>query len=196
MSFRLLYSHTYSHTFTYHIPVVASLGSGYIVRNPDAFAANYNYGNEGTALDDNKARGTANPKPAPYTLYKPAPANEDMSNVLYTHLVKELGETVVAKGMNVTAESFYSSQGRIDEAFDDDNTKIIQTILKTYPEAKTLEMESFQLLHLAQCSRVPIYASAAAIVVANRSTAKVIDGALLEMLEQRGNIQVVLYTYI
>lgn len=49
-----------------------------------------------------------------------------------------------------------------------------------------MEMETFQLLHLAHCSKAPIIAAAAAIVVANRCTADVIDGATLDEMEIAG----------
>lgn len=163
--------------------VVASRGSGYITRNPDAFTSFYKYRDD---TDAAAANSNATQKEAPYLLYKPAPADGDLSILLYSDLVEELGSEIVVKGMNVTAESFYSSQGRVDENFDDDNKEIIDTILKRYPEAKTLEMETFMLLHLANCSKIPIYASACAIVVANRCTAKVIDETLLNSLESRG----------
>jgi uridine phosphorylase len=92
----------------------------------------------------------------------------------------------VREGVNVTAESFYSSQGRIDDNFDDDNAALIDSVVATYPEAKSMEMETFTLLHLALCSKTPIYASAAAIVVANRRSAAVIKGETLTHLEEEG----------
>jgi hypothetical protein len=58
--------------------------------------------------------------------------------------------------------------GRIDPIFDDKNHNIIEDVLNKYPDAKSLEMETFQLLHLAHCSKIPIYASAAAIVVCQK----------------------------
>jgi hypothetical protein len=49
-----------------------------------------------------------------------------------------------------------------------------------------MEMETFFLLHLARCCKVPIKAAAAAIVVANRPTGTVMDGDLLDELEREG----------
>jgi len=54
-----------------------------------------------------------------------------------------------------------------------------------YPDAASMEMESFVLLHLAKCSRIPVFATAASIVVANRCTADVVPGDLLEDMEVR-----------
>jgi hypothetical protein len=47
-------------------------------------------------------------------------------------------------------------------------------------------MESFMLLHLAKCSKKPVFASAAAIVVANRRSAQVVDGSTLDHAEASG----------
>lgn len=53
----------------------------------------------------------------------------------------------VALGLNVTAESFYGSQGRMDPNFFDDNATLIDDVTRHYNgEAQTMEMETFQLL--------------------------------------------------
>lgn len=57
--------------------------------------------------------------------------------------------------------------GRIDSAFDDGNGDLIAAVTASVPLAKSMEMESYVLLHLARCSKTPILASAAAIVVSN-----------------------------
>jgi uridine phosphorylase len=155
--------------------VVASGGSGYITRNPDAFAHNYGVTEDSSAI-----------RPAPYHLHKIAPASQDLSELITTKLNAAVGEKHTVNGTNVTAESFYSSQGRLDANFDDENGSIMDTIRAAYPSATTLEMETFMLLHLARCSKISIKASAAAIVVANRPTGHVIDGDLLERLESEG----------
>lgn len=55
-------------------------------------------------------------------------------------------------GMNASADSFFSSQGRYDPNFDDRNDSVLDTLLKRHPDVSSLEMESFQLFHLAKCS--------------------------------------------
>ena len=151
--------------------MVATEGSGYISRNPDAFPRASDSG--------------ASSEPS-YRLAHVAPANADLSALVYNALSSALGAEHLRQGANVTADSFYSSQGRIDGHFDDDNHNITQLLLNKYPTARSLEMESFWLLHLAQCSNVSIKATAAAIVVANRPTGEVMDGALLDNLEKQG----------
>ena len=95
----------------------------------------------------------------------------------------------IRKGINITAESFYGSQGRIDDNFHDENLALINEVTEHYNgQAKSMEMESFQLLHLAHCAKptCPIIAAAAAIVVANRCSADVIDGESLNRMEIDG----------
>jgi uridine phosphorylase len=154
--------------------VVASYGSGYIHRNVDYFA--YNYSNDisrSTSLE-------------PYITSQISPADEELSALVSNELKKIINDEDIIEGCNVTADSFYSSQGRIDDNFNDYNHSIIDIIKEKYPSASSMEMETFNLLHLAKCSRIQIKASAAAIVVANRISGNVIDGNLLDALEEKG----------
>jgi len=92
----------------------------------------------------------------------------------------------VQEGMNVTGDSFYGSQGRIDPNFDDKNEDVLDNVCSTYPDALTCEMETFQLLHLAQSSKGTISASAAKIILANRVTAGVLDSQTMAKVESLG----------
>ncbi len=164
--------------------VVASKGSGFITRNPDAFT--HNYGGEDSDNCNSNTDSSSAEVPKAYNLHKVAPASQQLSDLVHSELAAALGEKTIICGTNVTAESFYSSQGRIDSKFDDENAGIFDLIRASYPTATTLEMETFQLLHLAKCSKESIKASAAAIVVANRPTGHVIDTEVLERLEAEG----------
>lgn len=174
--------------------VVAAGGSGYICRNPDAFAHRYeqqSVDSTGTVVDDENAKKHHSVRTGggddAYLLRSIAPANAELSALLQANLSLEIDAAKhLRSGTNITADSFYSSQGRIDPNFDDDNTDIIELLHGKYPGAMSLEMESFFLLHLARCSKVPIKATAAAIVVANRGTGNVIDGDVLDVLERKG----------
>ena len=73
-----------------------------------------------------------------------------------------------------------------DDNFRDCNSTLINDVLSMFPSAASMEMETFTLLHLARCSKKPVYATAAAIVVANRRSAHVVDAALLDLLEEQG----------
>lgn len=136
--------------------------------------------------DDDSINPTSNVIALPYNLSKIVPANQELSNLVYENLALELGSDILRSGINITADSFYSSQGRIDPKFHDDNSNIISILKEKYPNASSLEMESFFLLHLAKCSKELIKATAAAIVVANRPSGEVMDGELLDMLEKKG----------
>ncbi|KAE9295228.1 hypothetical protein PF008_g24323 [Phytophthora fragariae] len=89
----------------------------------------------------------------------------------------------VFDGLNATACSFYSSQGRLDSAFDDRNEHLVEDLTKTQPDLHTVEMETFHLLDLAQRSRGSIQATAAVLVVANRITGQVAGSDVLKTLE-------------
>lgn len=89
-------------------------------------------------------------------------------------LTKRIGTVLDAKhqltsGLNCTADTFYASQGRLGTHFEDRNENLIYEIKLAHPLVKTLEMETFQLFHLAQCcENKRIRVSAACIVLANR----------------------------
>ena len=129
--------------------VISSEGSGYVLRNPDYFSYNY-------FASESKSNAME-----PYTTYNIAPADGDLSSSVDAQLRKVIDPSRVVGGLNVTAESFYSSQGRVDNSFDDSNMEVLTTITTRYPSAKTLEMESFMLLHLAKCCTIPMHATAA-----------------------------------
>jgi uridine phosphorylase len=133
--------------------IVVADGSVLITRNPDAFAGLY--GGASTASAQEK-----------YHMTEICPADNALTALVEEQLQREHKERhPVLRGVNVTAESFYSSQGRIDGNFHDDNEELISHVTSRVPEARSMEMESFQLLHLAKCSKAPIVAAATAIVV-------------------------------
>jgi uridine phosphorylase len=102
-----------------------------------------------------------------------------------------VGDDNVICGLNVTADSFYSSQGRIDPNFNDENSSLITDILAAQPTAITLEMESFMLLHLAHCATVTapameIDAAAATMIFAGRKSGDFITPEVIERMEGLG----------
>lgn len=175
--------------------VVASKGSANIIRNVDGFAACYtnndanNSASSGDFEDVSHSTG--------YTLSNVAPASTELSTHLSRNLTTLLNApphtTVIKEGINITADSFYSSQGRIDNNFHDCNAGLIQDyVCNRYPEAASMEMETFTLFHLALCAKkhCPIYAAAASIVVANRRSSEVLSGERLDFLEHQGGLAV------
>ncbi|KAF4320562.1 hypothetical protein BBO99_00005512 [Phytophthora kernoviae] len=151
--------------------VVSGKGSVMVTRNPDAF------------FSDVSGEDC-------YKVSRVMPASPALSKTLVSAMESQLdelrNEPIVAAntdreligvydGLNATSCSFYSSQGRLDSAFDDRNEQLVENLTKTHPELHTLEMETFHLLDLAQRSRGSIQATAAVLVVANRITGQVVD---------------------
>jgi uridine phosphorylase len=146
----------------------ATLGSVAILRNPDVFAEA-----EG---DARPALGGMGDEHAPYHLTKPVMGDKALGEAL----VKELraaaerdGSTKVVEGMNASACSFYSSQGRVDPCFDDRNASLVDELMAKHPNLTTIEMESFHLFDLARCSTrqgQETRCSACTIVLAQRKS--------------------------
>jgi uridine phosphorylase len=65
-------------------------------------------------------------------------ANEDLVNNLKLNLDEQGVETV--SGLDVTTDSFYSSQGRRGEFFNDHNQDLITTIMRKYPSTISIQM--------------------------------------------------------
>jgi len=89
----------------------------------------------------------------------------------------------IVEANDVTCDSFYSSQGRSDSAFEDNNETLVDEILKKYPETGSLQMETFQLLHLARLSKGTIKAGACAIALAQRCSNAFLDNDSKHKLE-------------
>jgi uridine phosphorylase len=135
---------------------VATEGSISVTRNVDAYL------NPASA-----AIGTARG----YNLSLPAPAHEGLSQLLTECLSAAVGPDKVSGGMNATCDSFYSSQGRASSHFDDRNDDLIKVLNQERAQVVTMEMETFQLLHLARCcnAREPIAASAVSTAMQHAS---------------------------
>jgi uridine phosphorylase len=97
-------------------------------------------------------------------------------------MVSTFGEANVATGLNATADSFYSSQGRKDPNFNDANDHLIQEIIATYPNAVTLEMETFTLFHLSQCTSSQTVSSVPQNLDSECQNTKVIKSAATTMI--------------
>ncbi|MCJ1240370.1 hypothetical protein MMC14_008372 [Varicellaria rhodocarpa] len=76
-------------------------------------------------------------------------------------------------------------QGRVSAAFDDRNKDLLTTLTQSYPNALSLEMETFHLFDLARCSGGKIKAAAMAIALAERYTNDFIAASKVEDLEKQ-----------
>merc|ERR1712032_1028976 len=107
-----------------------------------------------------------------------------LSEMLVKCLGGSIGVDRFCSGMNATADSFYSSQGRVSSHFDDGNENLLQDLESSAHGIVTCEMETFHLLDLARCSRkYPIAASAAVICIASRSSGEVMETSAIRELE-------------
>ena len=73
--------------------VVSSLGSGFINRNPDYFATNYDSYNSSsltTAESNNNTDDVLQQQQKPYNLFKIAPSDEKLSSLVFNELIKEI----------------------------------------------------------------------------------------------------------
>eukprot|EP01133_Synstelium_polycarpum_P008378 gene8378-9847_t len=125
-------------------------------------------------------------KVSPYDISLPFDGDQELIHQLTESFKEAVPDRKIVIGTNATGDSFYSSQGRQDSNFDDNNQDLIQTLLEKHPSASTLEMESFQLYHLASRSIVPIKAAAATIILANRVNNTFLDNDTKTLLEVIG----------
>ncbi|KAF9345459.1 hypothetical protein BGX26_003102 [Mortierella sp. AD094] len=88
----------------------------------------------------------------PYHLSKIFQADPEITQTLVKNMSAKLGKEHVWCGINATADSFYSSQGRQDNNFVDDNQELFTELVEHEPNTMTLEMETFVLYHLAKTS--------------------------------------------
>ena len=79
-------------------------------------------------------------------------------------------------------------QGRVSASFDDRNEQLLTTLTHQYPNALSLEMETFHLLDLARCSGGKIKAAAVAIALAERYTNDFIAASEIEKLEKQAGL--------
>ena len=153
--------------------LVSSKGAVFVRRNPDAFAED--------AADQV-------PVPEPYTVSKVVLPSAKLSEAILREMKDAMAgieDGNVVEALNVTADSFYSSQGRLDPKYDDRNQEIIDNVCKAHPDAASMEMESFHLFDLARCNE-ELNTAAAVIGIAHRHTGAFLESSRREVLEKKG----------
>lgn len=150
-----------------------------IQRNPDFWQEPLSPDNGATITNPSK----------PYFISRPVKSDRELSNLLFKKLGDSLGPEVTVRGTNATGDSFYSSQGRHDPHFVDENGSLLDDLVDRHPDIMTLEMETFQLLHLAKCSDASMVRGAAAtIVLAQRRSNEFLDNDHKSRLEREGGL--------
>lgn len=105
-----------------------------------------------------------------YRISDVAPS-DDKLNAHLTKCIKSnlLDPDQCKTGLLGTSDSFYSSQARSHTKFSDKNENLINEIIKKYPNAKTMDMESYTVVGTAlMAKKKDVYASAVSHVVVNR----------------------------
>jgi len=147
--------------------VVVADSSVCVTSNFDAFLD--------TEDQDEISESQDSPQESPYHISKPVKGNPKVFKALCSCLESKTDDITVVKAMDVTGDSFFSSQGRRDDNFEDKNSTLLDDIMQTYPNAGSLQMETFQLFHLARLSKGSIQAGACAIVLAQRRSNDFLD---------------------
>jgi len=159
--------------------VVATESSVLIRRNPDHWFTS-----------------TQNPSPnnaAGYTLSQPVVPDTKLTDMLFSKMVPDVSKVPnepnhpkignVKKGITVTADVF-ASLGQEDPNFNDDNSNLLDTLAARYPGVCSIDMETFQLLHLAVCNKAQtIHASTAVLIIAQHKSAEFLDTTSKNFLE-------------
>lgn len=184
--------------------VVASEGSVYVMRQPDLFregssssSSSSSAGGATSGAGATAAAVSSGPSVScPYHISAPILPDAKLSSQLFdtmsTGIAKAFGEGrfPVLKGMDATADSFYGSQGRQTRFFDDRNTELIARLEsdERLKSLRTLQMETALFYDLAQTTKAdyPMFASACAMVLANRHGNAVLSKAELVALESVG----------
>jgi len=184
---------------------VATEGSVYIMRNPNG------HQNQKTNIDtEEKTSESSSSKVlgnAPrYLTFNPQASNKKLSEEIAINMQKSFDTMherdekynngkcqTVYRGLNLTADSFYSSQGRDDPLFDDDNHNVLEMVTAQYPSIQSCEMETFQLFAIANSckgnydgSNQGIMTSAVSIIVANRHDGLIVSEEVLTATEYEG----------
>ena len=155
--------------------IVSDPGSVFVRRNPDAFHdLDHHY----------DVDNSSNDSITPYMISRPVLADEQLAALIKQQASLRVGTHNIVSGLNATADSFYASQGRRSSHFEDRNDHILSHLLKLHPNVVSLEMETFQLLDLARCSRGSIVAAAAVIALADRQSNGFIQAERIEELER------------
>lgn len=150
----------------------ASISLGTVIAAKKSYAITTNYDAHAQESSLNK-----------FHVSMPISADEHMHQALMKHLQGNLKEPYrAAEGTDATADSFYSTQGRIDPRFNDNNEALLASIMERYPCTASLQMETFQLYHLARIG-CDIRAAAAAIVIAARTQNSFLSKEELSIIE-------------
>lgn len=112
----------------------------------------------------------------PYIFTKLLEPDHELTDLLIKTLKSAANSCYpVVEATDATADFFYSSQGRNDPEFADNNDPLLDEALQKYPDTGSLQMETYHLFYLAERNKVAkkeqmIRVASCAIVLAQRKT--------------------------
>ncbi|PFH35782.1 phosphorylase family protein [Besnoitia besnoiti] len=123
--------------------------------------------NDYTFFDGSMEDGARVKGLSPYVITRPCAPDPELSARIVENVSKAIDDpALLHTGLHVSAENYYACQGRIDNLFNDRNEKLLDQLLSHGVDS--MDMESHQLLHLANRRFQPVKAAAAHIGIANR----------------------------
>ncbi|CAM9217714.1 unnamed protein product [Chrysoparadoxa australica] len=143
-------------------------GSTYIAQNPDAWS---DPDPTSSGIEQSYRISRCLPGGGHRPLGSLVAPDKELTAALLKELEEGMGDEACKACVNASTDSFYGSQGRQDVNFDDRNQDLIAHVMQAFPTLRTLEMETFFLLHLARLAQQPalrIRAAAVSMVLANR----------------------------
>lgn len=112
----------------------------------------------------------------PYKIAKePIPFDKNLRELVHAQFSKMTQYRTVI-GPDTSSDTFYSSQGRIDDSFVMNNSELISTLLKKEPEALSFEMESYLLAFLSnKFPEANLRTAAVCLTIAQRTSGDFLD---------------------
>jgi len=168
--------------------IVASKGAVFVERDYDAIVAD--------PLIQAKINGSTEKEETEktrksldyYHVTKLIPGDALLSKQISESLEEHNIEAIQGEG--ASTDSFYSSQGRTNNYFDDFNDTLVDELLTVHPQLSCFEMETYHLYHMALCSKGSMVASAATIVLAQRRSGEFLSQERKHELERVGGLAV------
>lgn len=139
------------------------------------------------AIYRNPSHWHANEGP-PYLSSPPIPGDAKLTAILRERMSEHVGAENVVGGINASADTFYASQGRAPDYFDDRNETLLADLEAKHPDLAICEMETNHLFDLASMAKEPIHVGGAAMVYANRRHKEVTTPERAQELVKAGGL--------
>lgn len=120
----------------------------------------------------------------PFELSKEAiPFDKDLFNLILDEF-KQLKQYRTVVGPDTSADTFYPSQGRLDDNFINENDQLISTLLAQDKDSLSFEMESYLLAFLAhRFPEAQLKTGAVCLTLAQRTSGDFLDNARKAQME-------------